>query len=621
MSEERGRAVIYLRVSSSQQADKDYNAEGFSIPGQREACRREAEKLNAEIVEEYIDRGESAKTANRPALRAMLDRLGRGDIGYVIVHKVDRLARNRADDVEIVMRIRQAGAQLVSTSENIDETPSGLLLHGIMSSIAEFYSRNLAAEVIKGTTQKAKKGGTPFRAPIGYVNSRTIVDGREIRIITIDPERGPLVREAFYLYATGDYSLSELGAVLETRGLRSRPTRKVPAKVLGVNRLDGMLRNPYYMGVVRYNGKTYKGRHEPLVDEATFQRVQDMLDSKRQSGEKSWRHFHYLRGSLFCAECGKRLTYTQARGHGGLYEYFVCRGRQEGTCSQGHHRVAAVEAAVERHYASVELPEKRRESIRAGVAAQVVAIGGMATKKIGAARNDLARLEGEERKLLAAHYADQISAGLFAEEQARIRRERDGATQLIETLNVRHDKVLRALDVALALADRIQTAYCQAGPQERRLFNQAFFERLEVDAEEITGHTLAEPFARLCEAEPPVEDQTPDLEGLAAWDWTQDEARNGVSVGPCSGSSRARNARTPGPLSGARGSNVGSLVRLRGLEPPRGFPHEHLKLARIPDFATAAGKLESTGLGSSARRARLPLLARMSLPRRYRLGD
>ena len=80
------------------------------------------------------------------------------------MHKVDRLARNRADDVEINLAIRQAGAELVSVSENIDQTPSGLLLHGIMASSAEFYSRNLATEVIKGTTQKAKNGGTPGRA-------------------------------------------------------------------------------------------------------------------------------------------------------------------------------------------------------------------------------------------------------------------------------------------------------------------------------------------------------------------------------------------------------------------------------------------------------------------------
>ncbi len=79
------------------------------------------------------------------------------------------------------MQLRSHGAQLVSATENIDETPSGLLLHGIMSSIAEFYSRNLATEIKKGSTQKAKKGGTPFKAPIGYLNTREIVDGRESR--------------------------------------------------------------------------------------------------------------------------------------------------------------------------------------------------------------------------------------------------------------------------------------------------------------------------------------------------------------------------------------------------------------------------------------------------------
>ena len=83
-----------------------------------------------------------------------------GDVDYVIVHKLDRLARNRADDVEINRAFDEAGVRLVSTSENIDQTPGGILLHGIMSSIAEFYSRNLANEVIKGMSEKARNGGT-----------------------------------------------------------------------------------------------------------------------------------------------------------------------------------------------------------------------------------------------------------------------------------------------------------------------------------------------------------------------------------------------------------------------------------------------------------------------------
>ena len=90
-------------------------------------------------------------------------------VQYVIVHKVDRLARNRADDVVITMEIKKSGATLVSCSENIDETPSGLLLHGIMSSIAEFYSRNLATEVAKGMNQKAKAAARSTRHRLATV--------------------------------------------------------------------------------------------------------------------------------------------------------------------------------------------------------------------------------------------------------------------------------------------------------------------------------------------------------------------------------------------------------------------------------------------------------------------
>jgi site-specific DNA recombinase len=536
------RAVIYLRVSSAQQADKDFDAEGFSIPAQRDACQREADKLDAEVVPdgEYIDRGESAKTAKRPALRAMLDRLKRGDIDYVIVHKVDRLARNRADDVEIVMAIRQAGAQLVSVTENIDETPSGLLLHGIMSSIAEFYSRNLAAEVMKGTTQKAKNGGTPFRAPLGYLHDRLVVDGREVRTVVLDPDRAPLIREAFTLYASGDYSLAELAALMEERGLRSRPTRKYPARALKAKDLQHLLRNSYYVGLVPYDGKVYPGRHEPLVDEATFQEVQDLLTSKRVSGERPWRHFHYLRGSLYCGECGRRLIYSRAKGNGGEYQYFLCGGRQHANCSQTSHRVEAVEAAVEAHYSTQELSDEERERLRKAVTKHIEAATVLSAERVAEAELRLTQLEREERKLLQAHYADQISECLFAEEQERIRRERIAANKRIENLDVEYDRVQKALDLALALTDDIQRAYAQAGPQERRLLNQGLFERLEIDSEEVVADQLAEPFAQLASL---------------GQNW------NGPDVEANS------QAKTPGSLARTGGLNVESLVPLRGFEP------------------------------------------------------
>src|SRR5690606_6757697 len=111
-----------------------------------------------------------------------------------------------------------------------DETLSGMLLHGIMSSIAEFYSRNLANEVIKGSVQKAKAGGTIGKAPTGYLNVRKVENGREVRTVEIDPVRGPLMRFAFEAYATGEWTLRNLLAETTRRGLDSTPGPRTPSK-------------------------------------------------------------------------------------------------------------------------------------------------------------------------------------------------------------------------------------------------------------------------------------------------------------------------------------------------------------------------------------------------------
>src|SRR5262249_2892121 len=120
------RAVIYLRVSTVKQMQKDDDPEGYSLPAQRESCVRKAEALDAEVVEIFIDRGESAKTADRPEFQKMLQFVkAQGDIDYVILDKVDRFARNRRDDANMLFDLRMAGATLVSVKENIDETPGG----------------------------------------------------------------------------------------------------------------------------------------------------------------------------------------------------------------------------------------------------------------------------------------------------------------------------------------------------------------------------------------------------------------------------------------------------------------------------------------------------------------
>ena len=258
--------------------------------------------------------------------------------------------------------------------------------------------------------------------------------------------------------------------------------------------------------------------------------MQRILAAQRQSGERSWRHHHYLRGSLRCAHCGRRLFFVRPRGRSTTYDYFVCGGRSARLCPQPYHRVEAIEQAVERHYATLQLTDAQRDRIRAAVKTHLDGLATIAHKETARARAEVVRLDNEERKLLTAHYADRISDHIFAEEQKRIRRERAAADQLLQRFEINHQDILETVDHALELTDNIQAAYLKADPIERRLLNQAFFEYLEIDNEEIADQELAAPFAQIA----PI---------------------------------TAPNARTPDHPKKVEGSYVTHLVERAGIEP------------------------------------------------------
>jgi site-specific DNA recombinase len=493
-------AVIYLRVSTKEQAAKGGEAEGYSIPAQREACRRKAASLGAVVVEEFADRGESAKTADRPDLQRLLEFVAANPVQYAIVHKVDRLARNRADDVAINLALNQAGVTLVSVSENIDQTPSGLLLHGIMSSIAEFYSRNLATEIIKGSVQKAKNGGTPTRVPLGYRNVRRIENGYEVRTVEVDPERAPLMAWAFMAYATGDWTIRKLLDELTRRGLTTAPGPKTPSKPLSDSQLHALLRHPYYLGLVRYRGVIYPGKHPRLVEPETWQRVQDLLSAKYLVGEKQREHPHYLKGSIHCGQCGARLIVNHAKGRwGGIYPYFICIGRQKDkhSCSQRALRIELIEEAVADYYAGVQLPDDELVSVRAFLEEELSNLRLGAEHERTAQERRKNKLEAERKALLDAHLAEAVPLDLLKSKQEGITAKLAAIEGRLAEIAADFQRAETNLKRALARVGDCEAAYREASDTVRRQFNLAFFDRLLIDEDyQVTG-VLAEPFDTL----------------------------------------------------------------------------------------------------------------------------
>ena len=430
----------------------------------------------------------------------MLERLAsERDVDFVIVHKVDRLARNRADDVSINTSLQAAGAQLVSVSENIDETPSGMLLHGIMSSIAEFYSRNLGTEIVKGMSQKAKKGAYPGLAPIGYLNGREVVDGHEIRVVTVDPERAPLVTWAFEAYGSGEYSLLQLTEALEAQGLQIRARPKFPARPLVVRHVHNMLRNRFYIGLFSWSGVEHVGTHTPLVSVETFAKVQTTLQSRGVSGERQRKHPHYLKGTLFCARCKSRMSYLRAKGRSAYYDYFYCLGKHQHRteCDLPHVSAAVVEESVARYYGTIELSDDLQRRIGETVISALRTRLSDVNRKAHRQRERILALEAKRRKLMDAYYLGAVPPELLKEEQDKITKQLGDAGAALANIEVNWETVERNVNMAIALAGHFQAAYQQAKPATRRQCNQAVMEAAFVDVTGVVYARLSRTFDEL----------------------------------------------------------------------------------------------------------------------------
>lgn len=511
-------AFCYLRVSTKEQARTGGGAEGYSIPAQRAACHTKAAALGALIPpeHEYVDAGESARSANRDELQRMLADIKTVRPDYVIVHKVDRLARNRADDIAINLLLKKYGVTLISCTENIDDTPSGRLLYGLLAELAQFYSGNLAQEVLKGMVAKAEDGGTPFRAPLGYLNRRELRGGIDYAWVELDPDRAEIITWCLEQYATGEWSGIDLTLAAQAKGLTTRPRAGISGRPIGLTDIYHILQNPYYIGVVSYRGIHYEGKHKPLVEPETWLACQDILAAHRY-GEKNRVHPHYLRGTIYCSACGGRLVYSEQKGNGGTYAYFWCvkRKTKDNNCSRRAMRVERIEEAIVDFYGRFQLKPECAAQIQAAVREELASQQTDAKRGLSRAAKRKHQAETERTKLLQAHYSGAIPQDLLASEMNRLTRELKEADLEIAAAKITNQDVEDTLKRALHAATTCQSAYSHAPDHIRKQINQGFFEKLLIGEDgDIERVEFTEPFRALLGAARTVTDATTTAPGV-----------------------------------------------------------------------------------------------------------
>lgn len=494
------RCVIYLRVSTEEQAQRDFTEEGFSLPAQREACLQHIRDQHWTVVDEYVDRDSASKrSGERPQFKAMLARIfEKGDVDVVVVHKLDRFARDAAHHLAVRAALRQRGVRLVSVQEQLEETASGRLVEGIHALMAEFYSANLSAEVKKGMKQKVEMGGWTHRAPLGYINVREWVGGRRVSYVVPDPERADLVRLAFNLYATGDYTLEVLLGELRARGLTNRGRKDYPAMPITMHGLTWLLTNRFYSGLVEWQGVEYKGLHEPLVDSKTFFKVQDLFASRSGRWTREVRHQHYLKGFLYCAVCGRGLSLQRSKGR---YLYFFCLGQKDRRrptgCKEAYVAAEKFERQVEELYQRVQLPPEWAKRLRASMEAEIIARQDRNAAEREFLTRKLAKVETERRKLLEAYYAGAVDVALLRSEQQRIVSDIREIEERLKNVEATLAEWQEVLAIAFKFASNCGQAYRSANSRTRKLYNSAVFERLAVRNGEITEISYREPFGAL----------------------------------------------------------------------------------------------------------------------------
>lgn len=314
-------AVIYARYSSHSQTEQ-------SIEGQLRDNYAWAQSQGITVVGEYIDRALTGTKDQRPDFQHMIDDASKKQFQMVIVWKLDRFARNRYDSAIYKARLKKYGVRVVSVKENITDAPEGIILEGLLESMAEYYSANLAQNIRRGQRENAAKGlYCGGSVPYGYksVNKKLVADEKT----------APAVRYLFEQYAQGA-PMKQIIDELNGRGFRTRN-----GKPLCYSSFKRCMNNTAYIGRYVYNGVEVPGLAEPLIDEATFEKARERAKLiARAPAAKAGKVEYALQGKVFCGYCGSTVIGESGRSKsGGVYHYYACSKKKKfHTCTKKNER-------------------------------------------------------------------------------------------------------------------------------------------------------------------------------------------------------------------------------------------------------------------------------------------
>lgn len=523
------KCFIYVRVSSEDQVGN------YSIDQQIKACTEyvSRESTKYEVVGIYKDEGRSATADNRPAFLDMFDECKKGKVNAICVYHTDRFARNEDDHRVYRSILKQNNVKLLSVMQPmLDNSPEGHLMDTFMAGINAYYSRDLGRKTIRGMLGRWNTGWWPSWAPVGYVNidKESKVSGkkaigreayfeelkkqREIHLIEIDPILGPIVKRAFELYATGNYSLLSLTKEMAKKGLKN-----IRGKRMSVSSLQSVLSNPFYYGLMKWpvgmddsGEQVYEekiGKHEPLITYELFQACQYIAAKHRQFLTRQHTHQFLLSGFVYCPthKCKRKASLLDRRNGSDTYiddhrrftaeikknlnsskkdsvTYYRCTNN-DGGCPRSYIDAEKLEDMVAYEIKKYEFKQEFVDLIQQKIKENFDQTKQSTRSKIQALINVKSAIEKNQSKLIDAYMDGVIDKDGLKIKQEEYKVELAKANTELADLNSQLNVDTTAIEEVIGLTRNIYRSYMEAPDFIKRHYLRIFFERFYVRDQKI----------------------------------------------------------------------------------------------------------------------------------------
>ena len=441
------RFVLYSRKSTDTE-----DRQVLSLDAQERELLEVAGRLNLNVVNTYRE-SMSAKAPGRPVFAQVLKDIQDGKVDAILCWKLDRLARNFIDGGQIIDQLQRG---VISSIHCFDKEylPSDNVMYlAVEFGMANQFVRDLSVNVKRGNRQKLEQGGWPGRAPFGYFNNKAD------KTIHPDPKLVPYIKRAFDLYATGTYSLQEVTDILYGEGFRSKSGKKVHR-----GSIHRVLKRAFYCGVMMRDGRLYSGKHQALITNTLFDRVQDVMTGNSKPRRK--RHHFPLSGLFNCQVCGCAITAQIQKG----YSYYHCTNGK-GICDQRpcYIRQEVLDEQIAAEFDKFQFDEVLVETMYQAALEKRYHDSSFQIKIQKNLENALANLEGKEKRLLDTYLGEQIIKDLYEVKVLEIQNERVNLAKQLED----QDKVIdpseaieRTKNVFLA-SNRAKQDYLD-GPDDKK---------------------------------------------------------------------------------------------------------------------------------------------------------